>query len=232
MLLVDIGAGTTDITIYRCNRVNPDALPIYAANSIAVAGGNIDFSTIQWFAKQCGVEIKNPSLLSPVLLQEMRRRKEIFPKPNRPLDARIRGRKIALDQQTYIMEIVAPHAKTIFKATSETFSQAYKLAQQASQWPQMEIVLLGGGSRIVGIRQYFENHQLRNFMHQQLSGPHDPNEQGTSHSKDFHLLAVAYGLAYPSAEFPQYRMPNQISPMQKVAQKRKPEYDENALLSN
>lgn len=225
-MLVDIGAGTTDITIYRYNSVNPDVLPIYGANSIAVAGDNIDYSTIQWFAKQCGAEIKNPYLLSPVLLQEMRLKKETLLKPNKPLGATIGMKEFRLDVKTYITEIVTPHAETIFKTLSDAFGLAYRKAHHASQWKEIYIVLLGGGSRISGMQDYFGMHRLRDFMDQRLFELPYPGLE------DSHLLAVAYGLAYPSVEFPSYRMPNQILPMQQIEQKREPEYNANPLLSN
>ncbi|MCG3120496.1 MAG: Cell division protein FtsA [bacterium] len=231
-MLIDIGAGTTDITIYRYAQVNPDTLPIYGANSIPVAGDNIDLSTIKWFAEKYGQEIKNPSLLSSALRQEVRHRKEFLPKPNRPLEAILGNRIIALDEQTYIEEIVRPHAESIYQAASETFRGAYQLARQESQWQEMKIVLLGGGSRIVGMRQYFKNCRLRNFMKQHLLEPCNPDNVDMACVNDFQLLAVAYGLAFPPAELLPPRPSNQIRPLLSYQPNQKAEYDENPMLNN
>ena len=231
-MLVDIGAGTTDITIYRYNQVNSDKLPIYGAKSVSVAGDNIDFSTIQWFARKYGVEIGNASQLPSALRQEIRCRKEILPRPDKPMEAVLGKKMIALDEQTYIREIVKPHAESIYTATNETFRDAYQLAHHVLQWPEMRIVLLGGGSRIVGMRQYFKDHRLRHFMEQHVLEQQIATNVDMTGVKDFQLLAVAYGLAFPFAEFPGVRMPNQIQPMQQDEPTQEPEYNENALLSN
>jgi hypothetical protein len=231
-MLLDIGAGTTDITIYRYSQVNPDGMPIYAANSIPVAADNIDFKTIQWFAQQFGLAIENSSQFPIVLLHEIRHRKEFLSKEDTSLEAILSNRIIALDKQTYVKDIVKPHAESIFRAASETFSEAYQRARHVSHWPKIKIVLLGGGSRILGMKQYVKEHHLRNFMEQHLVEPRIPANMEAADVNDFQLLAVAYGLSFPFLELPRLRMPNQILPMQQNRPDPEPEYHANPLLSN
>lgn len=231
-MLIDIGAGTTDITIYRYAQINSHTLPIYGANSVSVAGDNIDFSTIEWFANQSGTRIGNPSQLSSTLLQKMRCVKETLPRPNKPMEAVLGGKIFALDEQTYINEIVNPHAEAIYKSASETFREAYQLARRESHWQKIKIVLLGGGSRIVGMPRYFSDNHLRHFMKQQFVKPQIPDDVVMKSLTDFQLLAIAYGLAFPSAGFPGVQPPNQIQPLPPDKPKRDPEYNESALLSN
>lgn len=231
-MLIDIGAGTTDITVYRYAQINSHILPIYGANSVSVAADNIDFTTIQWFANQCGKKIGTLPQLSSALLQEMRCIKEALPRPNKPIEAVLGGRIFSLDEQTYIKEIVIPHAEAIYKTANETFREAYQLARRESHWQKIKIVLLGGGSRIVGIDRYFSDNHLRHFMKQQFTKPQIPDDVVMKNLNDFQLLAVAYGLAFPSAEFPDVQPPNRIQPLPLEKPKHESEYNENALLSN
>jgi hypothetical protein len=153
-------------------------------------------------------------------------------KGDKSLEAILSNRIIALDKQTYVKDIVNPHAESIFKAASTAFSEAYQLARHVSQWPEIKIVLLGGGSRILGMRQYVIEHRLRHFMEQHLVEPRIPANVEPAGMNDFQLLAVAYGLAFPSLELPSPRMPNQILPMQQNGPDPEPEYNANPLLSN
>ncbi len=234
-LLIDIGAGTTDITIYRYDDANPDNLPIYAAKSVSIAGDDIDWSILKWFAHEFGISIERPSQVSAKLRQEVRRKKELLPTPDKSMEAIFGHRTSALNEENFVKKVVTPHAESIFKTASDAFSAAYKLAPRESQFPRLDIVMLGGGSKVTGIEPHFKRHKLRPFMvnmRQDVIEVQIPRGMEQFGANDFRMLAVAYGLSFPPAEFPKHRSSGDISPLQPNRSAPPPAYDDNPLLTN
>ena len=209
-LIIDIGAGTTDITLYRYSNTNYDKFPIYGTDCLALAGDDFLTEFIQWLSTQ----YQSKRLISTAdIIKKVRDAINRLPSPSKSQKYTLGHTIIELDFDTYKEKILLENFNKIYQAVDKTFQSSYQKDKAQSKWSKMKIVLIGGGSKIPGIENLFKNRQLRPFIEQQFVEPNiPPNAKIIMNNLNFKFLVVAYGLSFPVAELPSIRWPEEIKP--------------------
>ncbi len=206
-LIIDIGAGTTDITLYRYSDTNYDKFPIYGTNCIIIAGDDFLSEFIQWLA----VQYQCKRLESTTdMIRKVRDAKNRLPSTAKTQKYRLGSKTIELDFDTYKNQILLGNFNKIFDRINEAFKMAFAKDKTPSSWREMKTVIIGGGGKIQGIEGLFKDRQLRDFVKQKFIEPYIPTNAIIPINENFTFLTIAYGLSYPVAELPSIRWPEEI----------------------
>ena len=203
--LVDIGAGTTDMTIFRLPD-DPHALQFYAA----------------------GVEAVGADAVDSLLLDEMAKIQPSAKDPTRRSDSlgRIRvAKETGAHEQMFTKEAYgqasARVADELFKRYRKHWHSAYKKEIGVQRWQEMTVFLIGGGSNLPGLSEILSQSpwekQVPSARVRKLNLPDEIACDGDGSQETVvqyeGLLMVAYGLSYPYAVLSAYEMPDMVEPL-------------------
>ena len=112
--------------------------------------------------------------------------------------------------------VATPIARNIFSKYQETWRGAYKKEQKQSRWETYTLFRIGGGSKISVIGKQLSEKPwdgIDRIIHKSLQFPTDLIYEGFSQqSKEdsFGLMAIAYGLSYHPAMYPEIKLPKEV----------------------
>lgn len=211
--VLDIGAGSTDVGVFWC--YEKDGAPtwdFYASTSAFVAGDAMDRALLQGLAARFGLQVNDFNLRS---LRSM--------KPDATGDGIDCG-TMRLSGEDYA-GLLNPVTSEIYSTYRRTWGRAQRsFAPRAQDWPDLDIVLSGGGSRCWPLHHRLRDQPMQGFCREievqrvalptGLTWADDVPAPTRAAAAD--LLAVAVGLSYPPAELPQFEQETESLPRPKT----------------
>jgi len=202
-VLVDVGAGTVDTSVFRFRRVDGESVQeTYAANIFKLGAGQID--------ARANTSFKRKSL------NWLRQIKEnVFSRNGE--DAMIH---ITEELQSAEMSVITELRENLITVYREAFSKQRNI----DVWAQLKLVMGGGGS---AIRSYGETareafspklQDARLIEFSTLRVPKD-FQMDTLPANQFHRFAVAYGLSRARIELPELIAAQDVKSMLALRQK-------------
>ena len=183
--VVDIGSGTTDISIF--NLMGPHSKQSrtywYSARNIPLGTGGIEHKLAMM------THLAHPGPLTEGALQLL-----------------LQEAKDDAD----IGEIVWSELLRIERRCRYAWAEAYGRFRKQSAWSNIPLFLCGGGSRIHGVREVFARSWVPRWPRhsvRKMPTPSDFDTLGTA--VPFYRMSVAYGLTYPKPQLVEYVLPNE-----------------------
>lgn len=182
--LVDIGSGTTDVSIFNLSSSRRGGLSIelYATRSIPMGAGTIEERVATQLSGVGGVrEIAQSAVLGALGGDHMQ----------------LRDRQVIIDALSQM-----------WNGTTKAWSEAYKKWPTESAWrgANVRVFLAGGGALIPESTRVFSQSWQPGW------GPYPTRALPAPGEISAIRLAVAAGLAVPVPELGNYQMPNEVSP--------------------
>ncbi len=114
-------------------------------------------------------------------------------------------------------KIALPIGETIFSNYQKTWRKAYKKEVSQSRWQEYTLFRIGGGSKISVIKKQLSMKpwdRIGRILFHELEVPTDLNyKKDDSHNlrDNFGMLAIAYGLSFHPAMYPDIKLPGDVS---------------------
>lgn len=215
--IIDVGAGTTDVSFFKLRGRGERALSFYSADSAPVGGDDFDLAVVDAIASK--LPVSGAGALGRAELAMLIRAK----RPTGQHTIAVGGREFDFaDRRAHAAEQQV--ASRVWDTAHTVLGTAWRKLKRASksQWEKLPLLLVGGGSRHPLISEEFRRHLLRCTEEQPivpLSAPSDlvpgPGISATDINDNNSLLLVAEGLSYPSVAYPELRMPSEIADLPK-----------------
>lgn len=214
--IIDVGAGTSDCSVFRLVDHGGRKLVVYSANTYPIGCDAVDNNILNWLISEGylsdgqGVNLKN------TLLHRVRGLKERV--SGQPIRIKTPNGTASIDEETF-GSLAEPVGDDIFKAYRKTGKIAYEKEKWADRWKENSLFLIGGGTQIPVIRKKLQEKPadiVKTIHHRHLEVPEDLwAPKGLNHliGDHFYLLAVAYGLSYHPAAWPEVHPPTDVGPM-------------------
>jgi hypothetical protein len=228
--LIDIGAGTTDMSVFRymVDGAVPDSFqPHFYSAAVYPAGAD---------------------RVDEFILNELRKLKAHIEDNVSELLGRIRvakqddedGRKARLQMSNLIPAILYHESSGKFseelfaKYKQRVWGRAYEKERGPDRWQDLTMFLIGGGSFLNGLKEILaaspwppfvpppEVHHLELPSGIACNGSDPAGDCVTRHE---HLLMVAFGLSSPFAELDKYSMPDSIETLEPPKPPLSPDWD-------
>lgn len=203
-VLVDVGAGTVDTSVFRFRRVDGETVQeTYAANIFKLGAAQIDARANFSFRRKS--------------LNWMRQIKEnIF---------RLNHSEVLLHITEEIKSAERGITTELYEKLITVYREAFAKQKNVEIWSKLKLVMGGGGSAIQSYgetaRGAFSPKELdaHPIEISRLKVPRDL-QMGTIPVEFFHRFAVAYGLSRELIELPEIVSANKIAPMNNLRQKK------------
>ena len=213
--IVDIGAGTSDISFFRLSKISGEmALSIYEAQTHLIGANEVDNALLRFLADRRAIPNEVGATTRNEWLQKIRTLKE----RNGETSHKIRT---ATGEFTITSEdferICTPVGEKVFTKYQETWRNAYRKETSESKWEKYDLFLIGGGSKIRSINKKLEKkpwERIQKINRCALVSPTDLiMESGLSENshETFQRLAIAYGLSFHPAMYPNIKYPDEVS---------------------
>ena len=216
--IVDIGAGTTDISFFRHYASQIELKEsFYAAKSEAIGMDDFDKAVMEMVTSEgSNKEAASSQELKKALLHNIR-----CAKTNINHDGlTLAGGSIKVDMHRLEHATQGMREKMI-QSYKRTLGHAYKKEMRQDHWNTWTLFLIGGGSRLEMIRKDFEC-----FLGSQVKEPKrlkveidgrvgipGSEKELIWDAEMIALLAVAYGLSVNKLNWPAWAYPREIDPM-------------------
>lgn len=222
--IVDIGAGTTDVTFFR-HFAKPDELQnsFYAATTTSV--GMDDFDKAMALSPK--EEYRPQDLFQAKRIYMARHAKQRLTEAK---EVRLGPKVVTLN------EIVSRTEKVrtdIYKSYRSTLVAAYKKEMRQNRWSSWMLFLIGGGTRLEMIRL-----QFREYLGDQIARPviklleftediYSSSGGSLKLSEEMaSLLAIAYGLSHSLVEWPRCWYPRQVDALPPASSRKTYDWDD------
>jgi hypothetical protein len=216
--VVDVGAGTTDISFFRLSTFPEEMiLAIYDAQTHLVGANEIDNGLLDCLADKGAL----PENISDRTRNEWRQQLRIL----KHRISEVNHIKIKTPKGEFTISnedferVSLPIGKQVFVKYQETWRKAYKKEVNENKWKEYTLFLIGGGSKIQSISSEIAKKpwdRIDKIKLRRLKVPPDLVFGKIQHENledSFHLLAIAYGLSYHPAMYPDIKYPNQVPEM-------------------
>ncbi len=210
--IIDVGAGTTDVSFFKLRGLDERALSFYGAGSAPLGGDDFDLAVVDAIASK--LPVSGDGAFSRAELATLIRAK----RPTGQHTIAVGGREFDFaDSRVHAAEQQV--ASGVWHTAHTVLGPAWRKLKRASlsQWKKLPLLLVGGGSRHPLISEVFRRHLLLCTEEQPivpLSAPSDlvpgPGISATDIDDNNSLLLVAEGLSYPSVAYPELHMPSEI----------------------
>jgi len=155
LIVCDIGGGTTDFALLKNAGGSQEAVPDVIRGGVLRGGNDVDEDIFESAIKQGDVDTETATSFRSGFLNGIRMLREVFGKTGRVENVSIKGKALAVD------------AKIIDTCVGEfsdfVITQLEKFIEHCqSKIPDLEIppiLLVGGGSKILGLRERLAEHQ-------------------------------------------------------------------------
>lgn len=218
--IVDVGAGTTDVSFFRLGPFLPRQLSFYFAKTHPVGGDDMDSEIANWVADalRCGgiAELDGGLKRLVDLISISKHRLS----SGGGMQLQLNTRSIRVDGSD-IQDICIGSLQSIYDTYEQAWLGAYKKEDRMSRWKDYKVVFLGGGSRLENVQRRVLR-PPREFIRRTDAVkvlPQDdvmvlPSFQKADIEKDLDFLCVAYGLSFPQVDFNQVRFPRRVDPLE------------------
>lgn len=212
--IADVGAGTTDVSFFRLSKLN-NKLVIYSAETHVIGANEIDITLLKWLIDQTGSANDLSNNVRSEFLQLLRILKHQIAHTKRFI-LKLRDRECTISSDDFD-KIALPTGETIFSRYQKTWRQAYTKEASQSRWQEYTLFRIGGGSKIPVLKKQLSKKPwdgINGIIFQELEVPMDLNYEKDPHNfKDnFGMLAIAYGLSFHPAMYPNIMPPGEVGP--------------------
>jgi hypothetical protein len=237
--LVDVGAGTTDVSFCRLEHapqvtsyglgstvINEitDTMAFYEAKTHAVGSDDVDEALAR------AIAAKSLLKMTPGLIRSAKWAKEKLGS-QRDVIAHHQGREYSLTPDDVSKHLAATISAmlTVYKETNFT---AHRKEAIPNRWKHYSLLLLGGGARLRYVQEAFQHCRPSHYNRQiELLRPACPRDLKCSNSAQaqFDLLAIAYGLSFSPLDYPRLFRPAEVEPLRSFGGtqvKKRPDRDE------
>jgi hypothetical protein len=222
--IVDIGAGTTDISFFRLSR-DGDRLAYYSTDTVSLGADIVDQRIFDEHMAPAHPELRQYSRTD--ILGQIRVAKQ-----------RLHGRTVLAGQFELSEKALNASALSVgrglFKEYQRVWRQAYQKEMRQSRWQGgYKLFLIGGGSELGQLvapisaspcPQLLPAVELRSLALPEsiVSEPSGDDDVIQSYTR---LLMVAYGLSFHTAESPDYFTPKEVEPLPPPPTIERPSWD-------
>lgn len=213
--VVDIGAGTTNVTFFRLGSWTERGrtFAYYSSRTEIVGGDDIDRSILGRLLPSSALPEPGSSRYRE-FLQAIRLGKHDLGRDDLILPEGLRIPNAA------VREAITAVGDRIYEVYRAAFKQAYQKEKLADRWEEYTILLTGGGSWVHGIEPLFEVPPHAIVKRLQLVRPKAPKGLRGADGKpmklgpsEFLLVNLAYGLSTDRPNIPDYFAPDQVEPL-------------------
>ncbi|HWR34386.1 MAG TPA: hypothetical protein VN622_00775 [Clostridia bacterium] len=231
--LVDVGAGTTDISFCRITRPVvtdagswnsdiSDVMAFYGASTTTIGSDEIDRTIAALLSE------KTKTASSSALILKAKQLKETAT-PSATITCSCAGKQITI-QPAELRKQVREPIDTMLSTYKKTNYKAFLKEPIQSRWRSYSIFLLGGGSRFNPVHEAFAksrpSHVNESIGVERLSCPADL-DCAKEVKAQFDIIAIAYGLSFPPLDFPRIFRPREVEPLRFQNQReQRPDRDE------
>jgi len=214
--IADVGAGTTDVSFFRLSKFLNNTLAIYSAETHIVGANEVDSALLKWLIEQEYFSGNLPDNARSELLQRLRISKQRI-SPTKHLKLKLRGGECTINSEDFD-KIASPVGETIFSGYQKTWRHAYTKEASQSRWQEYTLFRIGGGSKTSIIKKQLSKKPwdgIGRIVFHELEVPMDLNykEEDLNNLKDnFGMMAIAYGLSFHPAMYPDIKPPGSVSP--------------------
>lgn len=217
---IDVGAGTTDVAIFRyCSPVGERDVAYYSAKTAPIGANEIDRAILSQLTAKYGTASGGHTI--PVA--SVRFGKHSFREES---GCSFDGYHLSAQE---IVDAVQPPVESIRKHYGDTLGQGYAKEMRVPRWEHLNVVLLGGGNQLPFVRSQLKltPREFVKHIHVKTVGlPDTVKVLGPGSGRDLQgyssLLTIAHGLSFHIAENPDYFCPYEVEPLP-VRQKILPE---------
>jgi hypothetical protein len=216
--IVDVGAGTTDVSFFRLADFKPNEprrMSFYEAKTDVVGAGDLDRDLARLAVSRLpatsgrGVEEKSPEVLGAARLA-----KETLGATGR-CEIRLASLSVKLSRSE-VEASFEPIIRQMVQTYIQTNHRAYKKEELVSRWRTFTVLTLGGGTRCLPIyntfRATYPSPYNERITFARIPVPADLDCEASARD-NFDLVAVAYGLSFPPPDFPEILSPASVSPL-------------------
>jgi hypothetical protein len=221
--IVDIGAGTTDVSFFRLSR-EVKKLAYYSTDTVRLGADQVDWGILETIVARHG---KSKVGEQSEALEEIRVGKQLVE------DAI--SLASGLTFSTYDRDHAASQlGASLFTEYKRVWGHAYEKEMLQSRWQNgYKLIVIGGGSRLTTAVEPLRHSPSPQIMQNpgalQLELPSGISTQPSStpdNAYDYaELLMVAYGLSFHFAESPEYFTPKEVEPIQRAQPIQRPSWD-------
>lgn len=214
--IADVGAGTTDVSFFRLSKFLNNKLSIYSAETHVVGANEIDSALLKWLINQEYFSDDLSDNVRSELLQRLKILKQRI-SPTKSINLKLRNEECTIQSDNFD-KIALPIGETIFSNYQKTWRKAYKKEVSQSRWQEYTLFRIGGGSKISIIKKQLSRkpwNRINRILFHELEVPADLNyKKDNSHNlrDNFGMLAIAYGLSFHPAMYPDIKLPGDVSP--------------------
>jgi hypothetical protein len=216
--IVDVGAGTTDVSFFRLADITKQesrVMAFYDARTSVIGSDDIDRGVAHFLLSRMKENSGPVGPLTGNIITACRLAKERIEYQE---SAQIQvGDKEAVLLHKDLEEASAPTIKTMTAHYIQTNHRAFEKEKRVDKWGSYTLFLLGGGTRMKtvaeALRRARPSEYNRYISCERMTPPREfeaPNDA----KANFDLLAVAYGLSYPPVDFPKIFEPSEVEALQ------------------
>jgi len=226
--IVDVGAGTTDISFFRLSFLGKERRPraaFYHAQSTPVGADLVDHTLLRMISTNDASAFDQRAESSRPL-QTVRLAKEILGREVEVTLSALDGCPVLTREQ--LNHAASPLGDRIGEARTQTWRRAFLKEMSLSRWRELHLFYTGGGARLAVIQN-----RLGARLHPTLPpvsvskvylGDAGRLLEASGRTVDLHdadLLIVAYGLSFPRVEFPDYFLPGSVDAFHPIPPKKR-----------
>ena len=152
VIVCDVGGGTTDLALLRCDQVRFEPVPEVPPTGFSLGGNDIDEAILTHLLDQHPTEEDAISKCRSGFLVKIRRIKEILPRQQRSDVTLSLERTVLQVPRAMVVSCVAEFVEQVVKEM-KCFWDRCTTAVQVKDCP---ILLVGGGSRLPGLKEAIE----------------------------------------------------------------------------
>lgn len=215
--IVDVGAGTTDVSFFRLASLSQTDLcmAFYDARTGIVGADDMDRAIADLALSKLQAAESLTPMQKMALLQEARITKSSLNNSD-GLTLQVGERAVFVSRQE-LEPALKPACTQMLEIYRKTNHAAFQKESLVERWRSYTLFFLGGGTRMDLLRSAFSMFRPSGYNREitptQLSAPED-FEASPKTRADFDLLAIAYGLSHPAVDFPKIYNPSEVNPME------------------
>lgn len=216
--IVDVGAGTTDISFFRFTRWPGRARPtaaFYYAHTVPIGGDEVDHDL--WL-KATGGKSEGRAARHAIAaaLQRVRLAKHVF-ETRRTMTFSVGSTTLTIGREEF-EEVAAQFSARVVRAWTDAWREAFRKERAADRWQDQTLFYAGGGSRLLSVQRGLALAKPRYdvlapkakplFLGDAIALGKKTNSKDARHMSD--LLAIAYGLSFPLVDYPDFFRPSEV----------------------
>jgi hypothetical protein len=212
--LVDVGAGTTNVSFFRYTRDLPKPVAFYASHTETVGADDIDIALLEAVKRKYGRIDPADTAAMRSLLHVIR-----IAKQNMNNGVLQISPDFSLHSEV-VHAATGPTIERIWRVYETAFRRAYAIEMFADRWADLNLVFVGGGSLFPGVVDRLMRPPDTIVYHITVKPWNLPLDLRLHQNNDDHtlrmrlpLLAVGLGLSYPNIDISEYWMPEEVVPI-------------------